>query len=294
MNRMIGTRWLHVLFFTAACILPTSASAHPGTGIVIDRLGQIYFVDMVSGVWKVDARGALTHLPGPAFHWMTLDSGDRFGTVRLPSGPNGDIERIPTNRNLLLASDVPLVMGSDGNLYFPSHASGTPLQMLKFMPTGQTSNLASLPATTAQGPLRDLNGLAAGFDGSLYYTENNAIRRISKEGRVSTVVQNIPRAQCASQEHPLLRGLAVNAGGTIYVAASGCRSVLTITPAGQVTILFQVASPWTPTGVALFGNDVYVLEFLNAESDDRRAMLPRVRKITPDGKTTIVATVTRR
>jgi hypothetical protein len=291
MNRMIRSQWFLVLILAVAGLFPTRVNAHPGTGIVIDRLGQVYFVDMVSGVWKVDTRGVLTHLPGPAFHWMTLDADDRFGAARLPSGSSGDVARIPTLRSLLLASDYPLAMGRDGNLYFPSH-DGNALQVLRFTPTGQTSSLASLPGTTA-GPLRHLNGLAAGPDGSLYYTENNAIRRISMQGKVSTIVPSIARANCSAHEQPLLRGLAINAGGTLLVAASGCGSVLEISPAGQVTVRFQVAAPWTPTGVAVFGNDVYVLEFLHAESDDRRAMLPRVRKITADGKSTIIANVTR-
>ena len=55
--------------------------------------------------------------------------------------------------------------------------------------------------------------------------------------------------------------------------------------------LVQLQSPWSPTGVALFGSDVYVLEFLHTAEDDRRAWLPRVRKITADGKSTIIATV---
>jgi hypothetical protein len=41
------------------------------------------------------------------------------------------------------------------------------------------------------------------------------------------------------------------------------------------------------------GTDVYVLEFQNAESDDRREMVPRVRKIAADGTTAVIATVTR-
>lgn len=112
-------------------------------------------------------------------------------------------------------------------------------------------------------------------------------------------MQNIALPSCASlpgrgaKNGPLLRGLDVGTGGTIYVAETGCGSVLKVTPAGQVTILPQVQSPWSPTGVALFGNDLYVLEFQNAESDDRREMLPRVRKIAPDGKTAFMATVTR-
>ncbi len=288
------TQSLHavpVLVLLVACLLPEPAVAHPGSGIVVDRLGQVYFVDMVSGVWKLDAHGSLTHMPGPAFHWMTLDSENRFGAVQLPSGPGWEIARIGSDPTLLLGSDFPIAMGRDGSLYYPSHGGGTPLQILKFLPSGQMSILASLPATTGRGPLRDLNGLAAGPDGSLYYTENDAIRRISREGRISTIVEHIAIAGCAAP--PLLRGLDVNADGTIYVAATGCGSVLKVTPAGQVTILPQVHSPWSPTGIALFGSDLYVLEFQNAESEDRREMLPRVRKIAADGKTAVLATVTR-
>ena len=292
-------RWFHSLIVAAICLLPARATAHPGSGIVIDRLGQVYFVDMVSGVWKIDVHGALTHLPGPAFHWMALDEGNRFGAVQLPSGSSGDFARIGTNPTVLLASDYPMAMGRDGNLYYPSHAGSAPLQILGLQPPGQTSRMASLPATTGRGPLREVNGLAAGADGALYFTENDAIHRISKAGRVSTVAQNISLASCPShpergdRDRPLLRGLDVDAGGMIYVAETLCGSVLKVTPAGQVSILFQVESPWSPTGIALFGKDVYVLEFLHADSDNRREMLPRVRKITPDGKTSIVATVTR-
>ena len=286
---MSRNRWIQILLIALS---PTLASAHPGSGIVADRLGQIYFVDMVSGVWKLDARGTLTHIPGPAFHWMTLDAAGRFASVRLPSGSSGDIERIGVNPTLLLASDFPIAISVDGSLYYPSHSSGTPLQIFRMLPTGQTSIVATVP-----GPLRYLNGLAAGPDGSLYYTEDNAIRRINKEGRISTVVENVAVAGCTSfpgVDRPFLQGLAVGAGGTIYVAATGCGSVLKVTPAGRVTTLPQLSDRWAPTGVVLFGNDLYVLEFQHPESDSRREMFPRVRKIAADGKTAIVATVTRR
>ena len=31
-------------------LAPRPAFAHPGSGIVVDRLGRVYFVDMVSGI----------------------------------------------------------------------------------------------------------------------------------------------------------------------------------------------------------------------------------------------------
>jgi hypothetical protein len=295
---MTALRRLPVFVLALACLLPAPAAAHPGTGIVVDRLGQIYFVDMVSGIWKLDRRGVLTQIRGPAFHWMALDAADRFSSVDLPSGPGWEIDRISTNPTLLLSSDFPIAMGRDGNLYYPTHGRGTPLQILKVMPSGQTSILATLPTPTAGGPLRDITGIAAARDGSLYYAENDAIRRISREGRVSTLVQKVGE-NCDStsgkpaSHNPLFRGLDVDSTGTIYVAATGCGAVLRITRDGHVTIPLHLAGTWAPTGVFVSGSDVYVLEFEHPDSDDRREMLPRVRKIGRDGKSTVIAAVTR-
>src|SRR6202162_1670262 len=176
------------LALIAACLFPTPAVAHPGSAIVVDRNGQIYFVDTGTGVWKIDVHGTLTRVPGPAFHWMTIDAKDRFGNVRLPSGPNWEITRAGANPTLILASDFPIAMGRDGNLHYPAPGQGKDLRIVTLMPSGRTSALASLPATTARAPLSHINGLAAGPDGSLYYTENHAIRRITATGRGSPVI----------------------------------------------------------------------------------------------------------
>jgi hypothetical protein len=286
------SRRVSLLALALTGLFSRPAIAHPGTGIVVDRLGQVYFVDMVSGIWRLDARGALTHLPGPAFHWMTLDADGSFAGVRLPSGSGWELARIGSDPTLLLASDFPLALGRDGKLYFPSN-SGTPLQIRTFSPAGAAGLFATLPATTSRGPLRWLNGLAAAPDGSLYYTEDDAIRRVSSEGRVSTVAEHVSPKGCASRRS-LLRGLDVDAAGNVYVADTGCGKVLKVTPAGSITILPQVESPWFPTGVARFGDNLYVLEFENPDTDDRGAMLPRIRRIASSGTTAVIATVTRR
>ena len=291
---------LTALVPVAVVLFATSIMAHPGSGIVVDRSGQVYFLDTGSGVWKIDSHGRLTHLPGPMFHWMTIDSDDCFSTAPLPSGTRGDITRVGAAPTLLVASDFPIAIGSNGNLYYPSYASGSGLQMLELTPSGRTSVLSSLVAGGG-GDLRWLNGLTAGPDGSLYYSEDNAIRRVSAQGQVSTVIANLTLRTCVSipgTTRPMLRGLAADSHGTIYVAASGCGSVLKVTSRGQVTTLLQLQSPWTPTAVALFGRDIYVLEYLQTAAsiapEDRRAWLPRVRKITADGHNRIIASIDRR
>jgi sugar lactone lactonase YvrE len=169
--------------------------------------------------------------------------------------------------------------------------------MMRMMPSGKSSVLANLTAT-ARG-LPHINGIAAGPDGSLYYTENSAIRLITAQGRVSTVATIPALAGCPSipgieaDAHPYLRGLAVDARGVVYVAASGCGRVLKITPDGKVTTVIQILSPWSPTAVALSGSDLYVLEYLHTAVESRREWLPRVRKISADGTATIIATVER-
>lgn len=44
--------------------------------------------------------------------------------------------------------------------------------------------------------MRWLNGMAAGPDGAIYYTENKAVRRITGEGAISTIAENITVPDC--------------------------------------------------------------------------------------------------
>ena len=86
---------------SASCMVATPARAHPGSGIVVDRTGKVYFMDTGFGVWKIDLHGKLTRVGGPRFHWMAIDLDDRFAKVRLPSGsterhhPRGRQPRAP-------------------------------------------------------------------------------------------------------------------------------------------------------------------------------------------------------
>ena len=290
-NSIYRTRGWSVFAVVLAALLPASARAHPGSGIVVDRLGQVYFVDTGSGLWKIDTNGTLVRISAPRFHWLALDADDRLASTRLPTGSGGEITRVGATPTLLLASDYPLAIGRDGNLYYPRRAGAAALDVLRVSPSGQSSVLANVT-------LPFLNGIAAAPDGSLYYTENRAIRRIDERGKVSTIIERValdvcPRIPGMDANDPQLRGLAVDSSGTVYVAASGCGSVLKVTADGRIATILQLESPWSPTAVALFRNDVYVLEYLHTEVEDRLLWLPRVRRISPDGYSVIIAAVRR-
>jgi len=93
---------------------------------------------------------------------------------------------------------------------------------------------------------------------------------------------------------PALRGLDVTPDGTVYVAASACGAVLKVAPAGSVSVVLRASDAWTPTGVAISGDDLYVLEYRYVESKRREDWLPRVRRVNRDGKVSIIAAVERR
>jgi hypothetical protein len=280
------------LALAAASLLVTPAEPHPGSGIVADRQGRVYFLDTGAGVWKLEANGEPTRVPGPAFHWMTLDLDNRFAKTRMPSGSDWEIARAGENPTLLLASDFPLAIRRDGNLCYPKASGKDGVEIVTLTPSGGVSTLARLPVPW-------VNGMAAGPDDSLYVSEDKAIRRVDKRGRVSTIVANVTLTGCATipggdpKEGGYLRGLDVDDKGTIFAAAAGCGSVLKITPDGKVETLVQLQAPWSPTAVVHVGGAVYVLEYLHVATEDRRLWVPRIRKISPDGTSAVVATVHR-
>jgi len=283
-----------VLLVAALAVFSISVSAHPGAGLAVDRTGQIYFLDTGSGLWKVDKAGKLTHLSRTLFHWLAIDEDDCFANTRFQSGALGEILKVGTSPTVLLSSDYPIAIGKDGNLYYPSGSAGN-LQLMKMAPSGASSAVIRFPATVGGGPLPHLGGIIAGPDGSLFYAEDVAVRKIDAQGRVSTVAAVRAAVRPPSipgmSEHPYLRGLAVTDRGVVYVADTGDARALRITTDGGVTTISQTQSPWSPTAVALFGSDVYVLEFLHTASDVRREWLPRLRKIAANGTSSLIVTL---
>ena len=56
----------------------------------------------------------------------------------------------------------------------------------------------------------------------------------------------------------------------MYAAATGCRRVVKINAGGKVETVLKAERPWSPTGVALHGDAIYVLEYPNANGENTR------------------------
>jgi DNA-binding beta-propeller fold protein YncE len=297
---MSNTKMKHLssrVFLAVLLILVSTATlsiAHPGSGIVVDQRGYVYFVDTGGGVWMVDLAGKLTRRDSARFHWLAIDESKQPFGARLPAIPGGEVRAVGLDPTLLVSSDVPLVIGRDGALYYPEFGPDKNLRIVRFTRSGVRSILTTVPSK--DGSLRWLNGLAAGSDGSLYYTEDKAVRKVDERGVVSTVAASVTVPNCTripGNPETLLRGLAVAHDGSVFVAASGCGAVLKITPRGVIKTVLRTTSPWSPTAVAVSPSGVYVLEYWHTEAEDRQAWVPRVRKILPSGRIVSIAAVER-
>ncbi len=278
-----------------------AATAHPGSGIAIGRDGRVYFVDTGGGIFEIGRDGRVSRREGPALHWFAIDRASRLAKTPWPTFPGAEIRSVGVDPTLVLSSDFPVATGADGHLYYPEPAPQGPRRIARVAPSGVRSVLATIPEERRlDGSPGWVNGIVAGPGGSLYYTHDRTVRKISPRGVVSTVAANVTVPGCVAipgtepRTGPYLRGLDVAADGTVFVAAAGCGTVLKVSPTGSVTPILRTTSPYSPTAVAVSNGEVYVLEYLHTASDERREWLPRVRKITRTGTVVTLANTTSR
>jgi len=276
--------------------------AHPGSGIFVDRQGTIYFVDTGAGIWKLERSGTLTKLTAPAYHWMAFDVYNKRANTsssRFALG-NGTIIRDSGEPRIFVSSDFPITIGSNGDFYYPAIGSTGQLQINRLDTSGHNTVVKNLPEHTESGPLRWLNGIVVSADGSIYYSEDKAIRRITPEGELATLFLHPTTPRCdsvpgvESEQGPYLRGIDVDKQGNVYAAVTGCGSVVKITPQKEAKTILRTQSPWSPTAVAVSGDTVYVLEYLHTASHNRQEWLPRIRKVSSDGQVVTLTSVERR
>ena len=285
--------FLHVLLIVGAFLIVAAltVSAHPGSGIVVDERGQVFFQDSAAQtIWKIDPSGEVTaHDDKMGGHWMTLDSRAKFARSDLKL-----VERIAPG--LVIADGgAPIAIGADGNLYYGLNIlkpDKVEVGLTKILPDGRQESFA--PALAKKIENLGITGLANGPDGNLYAACLTCVAKINPDGTFVMLTTPIVLDDC-DKDAPtcFLRGLDVDSRGTVYAAACGCRCVVKITTEGQVETLLKAEPPWSPTGVAVHRDEVYVLEYTNANGASAEGWRPRVRKLSVDGKIETLATISK-
>jgi sugar lactone lactonase YvrE len=271
-----------------------TTSAHPGSGIVVDSKGQVFFQDSAARtIWKIDVQGKVSaYSDKVGGHWMALDAKGRFVRSDLKL-----VERITpagVSPALIVADGgAPIAVNTKGNLYYGlrvSSADKVSVGMMKIWPDGKEEPFAPDFAKAIEN--LGITGLASGPDGTLYVACLTAVMKVRTDGTFTTLINPVAVNEC-DHDAPtcFLRGLDVDSHGAVYAAACGCRCVVKITADGKVQTVLKAERPWSPTGVALRRGDVYVLEYTNPNGALSEGWLPRVRKLGRDGKVTTLATI---
>lgn len=285
------------LLFVAALVFTCFAAAHPGSGIVFDKQGNLYFTDTGFGVWKFSPDGKLTKFHDNAFHWLAIDLEGGFSQslTRLTDDSFIRLTASGGAPTLVSSGGYPIAIHA-GRMYYAPFKEHGPMEIVAKDPGGRNSVAVTIPADVLGKPIKWVNGIVGRPGDAFYFSENTAVRRVGPKGEVSTVASNM-RVPCINPlpdtpGSPHLRGLDIDGDGTLYVAANGCRSVIKIAPSGDVRTILTAEAPWSPTGVAVFRGEVFVLEY-DFSPVPGREWPPRVRKVAKDGTISTLVTIPR-
>lgn len=291
------------------------AHAHPAAGIVVDREGRVYFSDLVR-VWRVDAQGELSlSRDGKDIHTHELfidEAGNVYGTdgVYDPATerhgiaiwrvtPAGEFKYLlPPSydppRGLSMWRDrAGNTFAWEGDNYRKQGA-----RLVRRSPDGTVTRLAGSSYGHADGRGDKASfGLARftalGPDGSVYVTDESYVRRVSPDGAVTTLASDIRIDRADKPEEKgtpaYLSGVSVDPQGFVYVADLSNGRVIKIAPDRKAETVFNSERPWSPNGVAWGGGALYVMEY--AATTIHGPFYTRVRKLSPDGTSTVLATV---
>lgn len=266
MKKILASNFLLLISFAIA--------AHPGIGIVKDSKGNIYYTDLKQ-VLKISLDGSKTIVvAGVHTHELYIDENDNlYGEHLWYNGEskntwghyvwclknNGELvkELKPTEGFL---TNYSFARDSMGNMYWVERF--TTSRIMKKSKTGEITNLI-------EGKFGFIGWLASAKDGSLYFTENNKLHRLSRDGqsdgyRMKTLADNIGSK---STDFSMMGrnynsyGIWTDAGDNIYLAMIDSKSVIRIGKDGKAETVINTNSTWTICS-GLFDNneDLWVLE----------------------------------
>lgn len=243
----------------AALCIAGVAGAHPGSGIVVDDAGRVYYTDL-RRIVRIDGGATGVAVPGVHTHAMT----------RAPDGAiRGEDSRYLgedryEHRTWALASDGAVTYSAWQPGFWPTtgihrDAAGTlywvacPEQRCTIQHAARGA--APSPLYTAPAGAR-IGALHVAASGRVVFVENDAIRRLGTDRTVKAL---------APADRPQRFGLWADDCGTVLATSYAARETSRMTPDGAWTVVHASDEGWGPSGVAVSpAGDVWVLEYSSA------------------------------
>jgi hypothetical protein len=220
----------------------------------------------VASLWSLDARGTVREVLPPR---RRPDPAAYEGTV-FAVGPGNE---------LFFLRDCQIVRGVPGDA--PRAWAGT-----------SCGEIAWKDDRTRYGHLH--GSLAWGPMGTMYFSDSRTIRRVSRDGVVTTLDgrrADLFGARLSGETaYERIMGLAADPAGNLYLALRDDRTIRKVSIDGRVTIFARVRGSWMPTGLTFGNGALYVLA--EPRLPPLRGLLgsPRLLRIAGSGRIDILAT----
>jgi sugar lactone lactonase YvrE len=240
--------------------LPAVIQGSPPPKLAIDTDGTIYAHDPFTGsIDSYDKSGNKNLFAGGFARSIFVDSTEALtfgddGTLYVTDTPYGSIRKIDragqvtTLANAVSSHPVGIAVDTSGNVYVGDSYNQT---VRKITPDGVVSTLAGsarlLGATDGKGAaarFMSVNEIAVDKSGAVIVadTENNAIRRVSPDGVVTTIGGVMPSrgsndGAALTSRFNFPTGIARDNAGNIYLADSYNYTIRKIGSAGDTTTL---------------------------------------------------------
>jgi sugar lactone lactonase YvrE len=297
---------LVIVILLQVFLFSEKAFAHEGWGIVVDRLGQIYFSDIPTNtIWKLNRDGKLEIAASNQHSHALIQGADKhiYG-----SHENGSVWKITSDglfsEILPPSPDFPLnlhcfIIDGNGNIYSMNAKSvqSGKVMLLKRSPEGKITHVAGSVRGFRDGlgneaHLMGIDGMAWSPDSSLYITDGPYVRKVTIDGSVSTIGGKKLTSERWGED---LMGLTTTSFGDLFLADySSCR-ILKISNEGKEETILKSGGIWSPTGITVVGKELYVLEHLRMPlvilGNVGIGPYIRVLKFSADGKVKVLKTV---
>lgn len=262
---------------------PDIARAHPGTGIVRDSRGNVYYTDLKQ-VWRISPSGDRSiAMRNVHTHELYVDSADnvfgehlwyegevtgRWGHRVWRLSPSGEIVDIIPVRNGF--------RDDHDEFHFDWDAHGSMYWMDRGDETVLRRRDASGGVTVLAENIRSAGRFTVTANGTVYVVAGSDLLRIGTDGARTILARRLEERRASEllsgDDHNIM-GLWTDARGNVYLAVRGGRMVKMVDPRGQTSIVARSESPWGPTGGLVDpSGDLWLLE-----SSDSNAV--RVRRL---------------
>lgn len=264
-------------------LISLSITAHPGIGIVKDSKGNIYYTDLKQ-VWKISLDGSKTAVvTGVHTHELYIDGEDNlYGEHLWYNGETKNtwgyyvwclkntgelVKEIKPAEGFL--SNYSFIRDSFGNMYWVERF--TTSRIMKRNKNGEITKLA-------EGKFGFIGWLYCSKNGSLYFTENNKLHKLSLDGTQEILANDLGSR---STDFSVMGhnynsyGLWTDAGDNVYIAMIDSKKVIRIGVDGKAQAILASNSLWTIcSGVFDNNGNMWVLE--NSITNEVRAR--KIRK----------------